>query len=149
MGTEYYIIKPNKKQIFYLGKYITHLDGIPNRIYNKEPAYPLWEGYHDVVQDISENCNSFLCYENLLISQVWEFCQAIYDFCDGPVYLDSDVNDQIEWSNWDEIDVFEQILCSQDWSSLLDYIPQKYWIKNNEEINTFQTIKQYLEKLNS
>ena len=42
MGTEYYIVKPSTKEIFYLGKRIRFLDGV-----HPEESFAEWECYHD------------------------------------------------------------------------------------------------------
>ena len=77
MATEYYIVKPNKKQLFYLGKRISYLDGIPNRAY-KEADYCTWETYTDVILDIQENSPYFL-EGDLYIDQINNFCKVKYN----------------------------------------------------------------------
>ena len=145
MATEYYIVKPDKKQKFYLGRRISYLDGIPCWRHTQEARFPEWECWEDVVSDIQENARYFL-ESDLRVGQVWDFCSAIYEFCDDKVYLDDDCNDEnTEWSDYEEIDVFSDILTTEEtWCSLIELIPKERWIVEGNTILEYETVKNYL-----
>ena len=99
MATEYYIVKPATKQVFYLGKRISCLDGINNWQYKQQASWPEWECFEDIVFDIQENARYFLeGYSDATVGQIWDFANAIYEFCDNAVYLDNDCSDN--FVNW-------------------------------------------------
>ena len=147
MGTEYYIVKPNKKQLFYLGKRISYLDGIPNRAY-KEADYCTWETYTDVILDIQENSPYFL-EGDLYIDQINNFCSAIFEFCDDKVCLDNDCSDTFyQYSDYEEIDVYTDLLTKEEqWCELINLIPREEWVVENHIIYEFKTIEKYLQKV--
>jgi hypothetical protein len=150
MASEYYIVKPSTKQIFYLGKRITHLEGISNWTYSKQANYVDWECYEDVVMDLQENSKYFVDAD-YRIGQIWDFCNAIYEFCDAPVYMDNDCSDNTEWKDWQEIDVFSDFLTTEEkWCELVAYVPRKYWIVDQQDINIlleYETVLNYLQHL--
>lgn len=147
MASEYYIVKPKTKQVFYLGKRITALEGL----YGKQPHYPAWEYWEDVLTDIQENSNYFLegCRNNT-IGQIWDFCYQIYEFCDSEVYLDNDCSDTYSiWKDWEVIDVFDKIFTnSQDelekWSELFLLVPEEQWVVEDKVINELETVRQFI-----
>lgn len=149
MGTEYYIIKPSTKQKFYLGKRISFLDGIPTWTHSQEARYPEWECWEDVIADIQENARYFL-EGDYRVGQIWDFCSAIYDFCDDKVYLDDDCNDENSktWKDYEEIDLFSDILTTEEeWSSLIELVPKDKWVVKDKIILEFETVKKYLQEL--
>lgn len=150
MGTEYYIVKPKQQKIFYLGRRISYLDGITSW---HESALPVeqfceWECYEDVVADINENCRYFL-QQDLMVGQVWDFANAIYEFCDDKVYLDDDCSPNfVNWKDWEEIDVYSDILTTKEaWCELIQLVPRDKWIVNNSIINEYETIASYLQEI--
>lgn len=153
MATEYYIVKPNKKEIFYLGKRISYLDGIPNTDYKLEPDYTTWECWEDVLFDLESNNRSNFITPELTVGQVWDFCYALYEFCDDKVYLDNDCsNNSKVWKDWKEINVFEQIFETTEiekWSELFLLVPENEWVheKNSNIILEYETVRNYLQKL--
>lgn len=148
MGTEYYIVKPAQKKIFYLGRRINYLDGITKWEYNQKPQFCNWECYEDVVADITENCRYFL-QQDLMVGQVWDFANAIYEFCDDKVYLDNDCSSNFEtWKDWEEIDVYSDILTTKEaWSELIYLVPREKWVVNNSIINEYETVEKYLQEI--
>ena len=158
MSTEYYIVKPEEKKTFYLGKRINDLDGIP--IFSKvgEAKYPSWEYWEDVVFDIQENSRYFLegCSDTT-VGQVWDFCYQLYEFCNGPVYLDNDCSDNFSvWKDWETIDVFEEIFGEpttelEKWADLINLIPFEDWVVKEEDgirvIYELETVANYLQKI--
>lgn len=147
MGTEYYIIKPSKKQIFYLGKRISHLDGIPCRQY-KEADYCTWEDYEDVITDLRENSPYFF-EGDMYIDQIRNFTAAIFEFCDDKVCLDNDCSETFsEYNDFEEIDVFSDLLTKEEqWCDLISLIPSKDWVVKNNVVYEFETVKNCLHKL--
>ncbi len=145
MGVEYYIVKPSKKQIFYLGRRISYLEGISNNI--KGADYASYENYQDVWLDVFENSHYFL-ESNYELAQLNEFFYEIFEFCDDKVYLDNDCNDNRIWKDWEEIDktfVLESRI--EKWCELIELIPHDQWVVNNHVIDEFETVKKYLKKL--
>lgn len=153
MGTEYYIVKPSTKQVFYLGRRISHLQGLCNWIFSKEARHAEWECFEDVVFDLQENSRYFLeGSSDITIGQVWDFCYQIYEFCDAPVYMDNDCSDNLEWREWEEIDYLSDLLSPEDkWSSLISYVPKEYWITTKKDginvLHEFESIQNYLQQL--
>lgn len=147
MCTEYYIIKPSKKQIFYLGKRISHLDGIPCRQY-KEADYCTWEDYEDVITDLRENSPYFF-EGDMYIDQIRNFTAAIFEFCDDKVCLDNDCSETFsEYNDFEEIDVFSDLLTKEEqWCDLISLIPSKDWVVKNNVVYEFETVKNCLHKL--
>jgi len=93
MGIEYYIIKPRTKEMFYLGKDLWYnLEGIPS----KEPNFPEWEDWEDVLCDIIRaRCfvsDDTMEYMMNLASEIWDFCDCeevrLANDCEG---------DNLEW----------------------------------------------------
>ena len=54
MGTEYYLVKPQTKELFYLGKRLSSLAGVPTWIHTQKADYAKWETVDDVFLDIFE-----------------------------------------------------------------------------------------------
>lgn len=151
MATEYYIVKPETKQVFYLGKRISYLDGICEFSRTNEAKYPTWECYEDVVFDIQENAKYFLQgWSDITVGQVWDFCSQIWDFCEGKVYLDNDCSDNHKvWKDWEEIDYLSDLLSPEEkWCELVNLVPKEYWITKQEDginiLYEFETVQNYL-----
>ena len=152
MATEYYIVKPATKQVFYLGKRISCLDGINNWQYKQQASWPEWECFEDIVFDIQENARYFLeGYSDATVGQIWDFANAIYEFCDNAVYLDNDCSDNfVNWKDWETIDVFEDIFEMSElekWSELFQLVPEEDWVTKDHVIYEYETVKQYLIKM--
>ncbi len=158
MATEYFIVKPSQKKTFYLGKRISNLEGLVTYKDGIEPQYPSWEWYEDVVFDLQENSRYFLeGWPETTIGQIWDFCSAIYSFCDDKVYLDNDCSDNCKvWKDWECEDIFEELFEMTDlekWSELFLLVPEEYWIKEKGEVdsinivNEYETVRNYLLKL--
>ena len=151
MATEYYIVKPKTKQTFYLGKRISTFDGLSIWTYTHEPRFPEWECWEDVVFDFSQNDKYFLeSWPDTKVGQIWDFCSKIYEFCNEPVYLDDDCSNNKEWEEWECIDVFDEVFNEPDelekWSKLYHLIPEEFWVKNDDIICEYETVRTYLER---
>lgn len=157
MATEYYIVKPSTKQTFYLGKRISNLEGLIRWVHTKEPRFPEWEYWEDIVFDLQQNSRYFLeGWPNTTVGQLWDFCSQIYDFCDDKVYLDDDCSGNEEWKNYECIDVFEDIFGTpatelEKWSELFLLVPKDKWVVKVEEgvrvVYEFETVRNYLQEL--
>lgn len=102
MGTEYYLVKPNKKEIFYLGRRISCINGAPIWHYKKQADYASWECLDDVLMDLYENSRYFF-EEDMTFRQVWDLCYDLFDWCDDKVYLDNDCSENASiWLDWKE-----------------------------------------------
>ena len=103
MATEYYMVKPSKKEIYYLGKHIMCPDGIPEWKYNEEATYIDYECWDDFFWDfLKENYHEFVntdyTLENLQI-----IIYKLYNWCEyDKVYFDNDCHDGAEWLDWKE-----------------------------------------------
>ena len=103
MSTEYWIVKPSKKEIFYLGKHWDILDGINHWTYKQKAEVPTWEDWKDVVIDLVSNSYNYLSPTDTL-GRINQMAYEIFEWCNGDkVYVDSDASDNaINWSSWKE-----------------------------------------------
>lgn len=110
MGTEYYLVKPDKKEVFYLGKHIEPIDCIRNSA--SAADYIDVDCWNDFLLQCIESNDGFIddCYPYSVIK---DFCYLLYEWCNDKVYLSSD--------------------CSQDWDLFKDYKETGSIIKFCEE----------------
>ena len=103
MGTEYYLVKPERQEIFYLGKHINCPEGIVSRTYKDKPNWIDYDCYDDFFWDfLRENYEEFLCTE-LNLERLRDLIFSIYSWCiDSKIYFDNDCRDSAEWLNWKE-----------------------------------------------
>ena len=103
MGIEYYIVKPNKKEVYYLGKHMMCPSGIANRQYNKVPTYIDYDCCDDFFWDfLRENYNEFVSTDYTL-EKISNLIYNLYSWCEyNKVYFDNDCNDEAEWRGWKE-----------------------------------------------
>ena len=123
MGTEYYIVKPDKKEIFYLGKHFSGFEGINTFHFKPEADYPDYEDFDDFFWltlrenwDYFRDCDITLSEVYLIIAEIHDWC-----FCEK-VYLDNDCSDNAKnWLNWQEtgsiINLLEKVHSNFDTSS--------------------------------
>ena len=158
MATEFYIVKPATKQVFYLGKRISDLEGLSKWVYTKEARFPEWECWEDIVYDLEQNSRYFLeGWPETTVGQIWDFCYKIWEFCNDKVYMDNDCNDENqEWKDWEVVDEFEEIFGSpatelEKWSELYQLVPHDYWVVKEEEgvrvLYEYETVRNYLQML--
>lgn len=102
MGTEYYIVKPAKKEVYYLGKHMTCPDGIVNGMY-KEANYIEYNCFEDFFWDfLKENFYEFK-YTNYTLEKLSNILYNLYEWCEyDKVYFSNDCYDDVEWINWKE-----------------------------------------------
>ena len=83
MGTEYYIIKPDKKEKYYLGK---------GRWYELESLNCYTPQFIRVehAKELVVNLLDILTGCELYLEQIYDIACNIYEWCDAPVYLAND-----------------------------------------------------------
>lgn len=100
MGAEYWLVKPNKKEIFYLGKHVECIDGIRNASIVAD--YIDYDCFQDFFLDVIESNDGFLDGDHTY-NQVKEFAHTVYKWCDDKVYLSSDYSvDAKLWKDYKE-----------------------------------------------
>ena len=115
MGIEYYLVKPEKKEVFYLGKHFNGFNEIRNGPYCKsvnEADYPSYEDWDDFFWDtLRENWDYFLGCE-LTLEQTSDVIHQIYEWCvTNRVILDNDCSSTCEdWKDWKETGDITSIL---------------------------------------
>jgi len=141
MGTEYYLLKPEKRELFYLGKHFNGFNGISSRMYRKsiyEATYPNYEDWDEFFWDtLRENWDYFLRCE-LTLEQTSDVIYKIYDWCKSDkVILDNDCSISVEvWKDWKE---------TGDITKILEDIHNKTC--NNRDENSY--LNEYLEEQQS
>ena len=103
MGTEYYLVKPNKKEIFYLGKHMNCPEGITNAIYKDKAEYIGYDCFDDFFWDFfKENYEVF--YETYFtLESIRSIIYEIYEWCQyDKVYWDNDCREKTKWLEWKE-----------------------------------------------
>lgn len=100
MGTEYFLVKPSKSEIFYLGRHIHDLEGVQKWCYTKKADYISYENAKELFAEIILETD--YCTEETTIGEVGKLALAIYEWCDVPVYFDSDISGNEEWKNYTE-----------------------------------------------
>lgn len=94
MGTEYYLVKPDKKEIFYLGKHVNPLDCI--KISASTADYIDCESFLDFFLDLLGNNYDGLVGSERTLDDVREFAYQLYEWCDDKVYFSNDCCDDFE-----------------------------------------------------
>lgn len=106
MGIEYFLVKPEKRETFYLGKHFNGIEGVPNGRRNKKgfsisDACGDWEDFFWTI--FKNNLDYFRSIEGATFSQLEDIIYDIYVWCgDDIVYVDDDCHDDAEWLNWNE-----------------------------------------------
>ena len=112
MGIEYYLLKPDKKELFYLGKHFYGFDKIPSATYGKEADYPKYEDWDDFFWSVlRENWDYFMTME-VTLAEVNDIIYKIYDWSvDSKVILANDCQeDAASWLDWKETESIITIL---------------------------------------
>jgi len=151
MSTEYFVVKPKTKELFYLGKRISYLEKIPIWTYTQKADYVEWEDIDDVFLDIYENSRYFLEGE-MKIEQIWDACHALLEWCDSPVYLDNDCNDEnTEWREWKETGSIYDYIYSDDElidELIINKIPNKFWVEHDKVLLPVKTLHNFIDCCN-
>lgn len=156
MGTEYYIVKPDKKELYYLGKHIV-LSEFKNIAYGKvEAEFPPYNYYEELANAMLE-VNYF---PDLYVEQVWDIAYDILEWCDSPVYIDNDCSyNFLNVKNYKEtgsiLNVYKKFkdkysnifMLEEQLDNLLELIPTNYYIYNeNKMILPIPTIEKYIKE---
>lgn len=98
MGVEYYIVKPSKQEVFYLGKHIEPIDCMS--VSASTANYLNVDCFQDFLLQVIDSNDGFLD-EEYSYREIKNFVYLLYEWCDDRVYLSSD--------------------CSSDWELFKDY----------------------------
>ena len=88
MGVEYFIVKPSKKEVFYLGKHVEPFESI--RINASTADYIDCDCFHDFFLDILNTNTDGLIGDYNTLEDIREFAYQIYEWCDDKVYFSND-----------------------------------------------------------
>ena len=88
MGVEYFIVKPSKQEVFYLGKHIQAIDCMNNFHAN----YIKVDNFNEFFLEVIESNDGFLGDE-YTYKDIKNFAYLLYEWCyNDPVYLSSDAS---------------------------------------------------------
>lgn len=109
MGTEYYLVKPDKQEIFYLGKHMSCPEGIHE--FSQDAHFIDYYSFHEFFWDfLDENYNEFVCL-NLTLEQLSYILFKVYDWSRyDKIYFDNDCNNEAPWINWKETGSLQNLL---------------------------------------
>ncbi len=104
MGTEYFLVNPEKKEIFYLAKHFECPESIPDFKYKEKAEYLDCDGFDDFFWDMLKTNWNYFYSCNLTLEQVYYIIYKIYEWCAcEKVYLDNDCSTNFPtWENWQE-----------------------------------------------
>ena len=94
MGVEYYIVKPEKREVFYLGKHVQPFDCM--KISASTADYIDCESFLDFFLDLLGNNYDGLIGSERTLNDIREFAYQIYEWCDGKVYFSNDCCNDFE-----------------------------------------------------
>ena len=112
MGTEYYLVKPDKKEIFYLGKHFYGFDKINTFHFKPIADYPAYEDFDEFFwTTLQENWDYFRDCE-ITLRQVYYIIGEIHEWCYcDKVYFDNDCSQNAQnWLNWKETGSITELL---------------------------------------
>ena len=101
MGNEFYLIKPNKQEKFYLGKHVQPLSCI--NVSADTADYIDCDCFSDFLMDfLDSNPDGLVGYERTL-GDIQDFAYELYEWCDNKVYFSNDCCDDFElWKDYKE-----------------------------------------------
>lgn len=164
MGIEYFLLKPRSKEYFYLGKHFPHLDGIVSSTYRQistqkdleqNAEYLAYTDSKELLVDIIKNSSSF---QDLYLETIIQFVDMLFEWCTEPVIIINDSS--FEYSlikDYRETGCILKFLKEfkdthdnlftlyEDVSELLSLIPSKYWITQDNILQTVPTLAQYIK----
>ena len=109
MGTEYYLVKPSQKEVFYLGKHFTCPFGMANRAYKNRACYIDQDCFDDFLWDFLRDNSEY--FSNLKLEHIKEVLYEVYEWCSSDkIYFDNDCSDNREWGEWKEIGSLPDII---------------------------------------
>lgn len=97
MGVEYYLVKPDKKEVFELGRHIQPFEGIAK--YPAKAAWTKYDYYKEFLLDMIETNGSIIgeCYT---YEDVVDFAYQLWEWMDDKVYLATDCDNEQEWTDF-------------------------------------------------
>ena len=109
MGTEYYLVKPKKKEVLHLGKHFTCPFGVANRIYKNNACFIDQDNFDDFLWDFLRDNSEY--FNDLKLEDIKEILYKVYKWCSGDkIYFDNDCNDKAEWMDWKESSSLSNII---------------------------------------
>lgn len=119
MGTEYYLVKPGKKEVFYLGKHFTCPFGMADKAYKNNACFIDQDNFNDFLWDFLRDNSEY--FNDLKLEDIKKILYKVYEWCsDDKVYFDNDCNDKAEWTDWSETvslsDIIKEITKPKDLS---------------------------------
>lgn len=166
MSTEYYLVKPNNKEYFYLGKHFPILQGIKDASFYDIKSQKDLEYYANYIQydciknlmlDIIKETDD---YYDLYLQQILIIAQTIFEWCDYPVILFSDCNNNFSLiKDYKEtgsiLNIFADFKNTYDnlfnieeeLSDIISLIPSKFWISTDHVIQNIPTIVNYIKSI--
>jgi hypothetical protein len=115
MGTEYFLIKPEKEEVFYLGKHFNGFNKIPSMTYRvslQDASYPDYEDWDDFFWDTLRENWSYFMYCDLTLEKASDVIHKIYEWCiSDKVILDNDCSSTASiWKDWKETGGITELL---------------------------------------
>lgn len=115
MGIEYYLVKPEKKELFYLGKHFEGFSNIKNTNYCNiltKASFPEYDDWYDFFWDTLQTNWSYFASCDLTLEQTSDVIHQIYEWCiSDRVILSSDCSSTCEiWKDWKETGDITSIL---------------------------------------
>ena len=100
MGTEYWLVKPNKEEIFYLGKHVQPFNTLATSAASAD--YLEHDYFHDFFIELLET-NDGLIGTEYSYNDMQEFAYQLYEWCNDKVYLSNDCCNDFElWKDYKE-----------------------------------------------
>lgn len=131
MGIEYYLVKPEKKEVLHLGRHFTCPYGIIDRKYINKAHYMEYYCFDDFLWDFLKEGDNSSYFDDLKLEDIKEALCKVYEWCsDDKIYFDNDCNDKAEWTDWPETsslsDIIKDIIkpktLSEDFKNYLEEV---------------------------
>lgn len=105
MATEYFLVKPRKKEYYYLGKRLSEFTHIKSARYGHKEDYHNYECFHDFVMDIIDNNDYFMeSMDDETWGNITGFLYNIYEFMDDKILLVHDCQEDFkQYDNYKEV----------------------------------------------
>ena len=98
MSVYYYLIKPNKKETYCLGKYISFFSGVASSL--STASFIDYECFHDFFVDVMDN--NVQNFMTDTAEEIYNILYEIYEWCDDKVYLTTDWDNDTSWHDYKE-----------------------------------------------
>ena len=94
MGVEYFIVKPSKQEVFYLGKHVCPFECI--KVSASTADYIDCDCFHDFFLDILDTNPDGLIGDYNTLEDIRDFAYTLYEWCDDKVYFSNDCCDDFK-----------------------------------------------------